>query len=336
MTRKPFPFSVCEQCCGSGDVSPEQIEEAVEKYFEENPDAGSGMNPDDYYTAEQLDEYFEEQEAVVAKKTEETILYEDVVNTPKWTNQPAVLSGDVASTFDANDFYYITLKDADGTALPSGQFMLKDFYTEAATVYPVVFSLSNLNTGSTTLVENYPVEFTSVGIIPKMRDAGVWEVAYNPSEWKLNGNNGSLSFVCDGQFIQRVSSAYFVSNFQTDKNVSHYHSVDATAYQTDSASKNMGIYIVLNNGKAYKTSKFYNEYTITRISDTRYKTQRTVTLRYINFADGTPKVMSGNECGHGEIQQGDTFLKKINVQVAVATNRGFIRNGSVIRVTEVK
>ena len=31
MTKKPFPFSVCEQCCGSGDVSPEQIEEAVKE-----------------------------------------------------------------------------------------------------------------------------------------------------------------------------------------------------------------------------------------------------------------------------------------------------------------
>lgn len=41
MTKKPFPFSVCEQCCGSGDVSPEQIEEAVKEYLEKNPITGT-------------------------------------------------------------------------------------------------------------------------------------------------------------------------------------------------------------------------------------------------------------------------------------------------------
>lgn len=271
----------------------------------------------------------------LSKKMEETVLYEDVVNTPVWTKQPTY-EGTLDSAFKTDDFYYVTLKDASGNALPSGQFMLKEFYAEGATVYSTVFTLANLNTGSETLVENYPVEFTQIGATVKMRDAGVWEAAYSPSEWKLNGNYGSLSFVCDGQFIQRVSAAYFMSQFQTDKNVSHYHSVNTTSYQTDSDSRNMGIYIALNDGKAYKTNKFYNEFTITRISDTRYKTQRTVTLRYINFEDGTPKVMSGNEFGHGEIQQGDTFLKKMNVQVAAVANRGFIRNGSVIRVTEVK
>jgi len=286
-------------------------------------------------TADMLNNAVCEVETSVSKKLEETVLYEDVVNTPEWTNQPTY-EGALDAAFNTTDFYYVTLKDASGNALPDGQFMLREFYAEGAMVYSTVFTLANLNTGSETLVENYPVEFTQIGATVKMRDAGVWEVAYNPSEWKLNGNHGSLRFVCDGQFIQRISSAYFISNFQTDKNVSHYHSVNTTSYQTDSDSKNMGIYVKLNDGKTYKTNKFYNEMTITRISDTRNKTQRTVTLRYINFVDGTPNVISGNEFGHGEMQQGDTFLKKMNVQVAAVANRGFIRNGSVIRVTEVK
>lgn len=36
MSNKPFPFSVCKQCC-NGDVSPEQIAQAVGEYLEENP-----------------------------------------------------------------------------------------------------------------------------------------------------------------------------------------------------------------------------------------------------------------------------------------------------------
>ena len=296
---------------------------------------------DDYIKTEvdnligDIEETLEEHGQELSKKMEETVLYEEVVNTLEWTNQPTY-EGTLDSAFKTDDFYYVTLKDASGNDLPDNQFMLKEFYAEGATVYSTVFTLADRKTGSGTLIEDYPVEFTQIGATVKMRDAGVWEVAYNPSEWKLNGNHGSLRFVCDGQFIQRISSAYFISNFQTDKNVSHYHSVNTTSYQTDSDSKNMGIYVKLNDGKTYKTNKFYNEMTITRISDTRYKTQRTVTLRYINFVDGTPNVISGNEFGHGEMQQGDTFLKKMNVQVAAVANRGFIRNGSVIRVTEVK
>lgn len=36
MSKKPFPFSVCEQCC-NGDVSPEQIGQAVEEYMKKHP-----------------------------------------------------------------------------------------------------------------------------------------------------------------------------------------------------------------------------------------------------------------------------------------------------------
>lgn len=53
MTKKPFPFSVCEQCCGSGDVPPEQIEEAVEKYLEENPVEFTESDPTVPYWAKQ-------------------------------------------------------------------------------------------------------------------------------------------------------------------------------------------------------------------------------------------------------------------------------------------
>ncbi len=293
-----------------------------------------------FATSEMLNRAVGDMQTSVSKKMEEVILYEEVVTTSEWENQPTY-EGTLDSAFTTDDFYYITLKDADGNTLPENQFMLKEFYTDGATVYSTVFTLDGRKTGDGTLIENYPVEFTQIGATAKLRDAGVWEVKYNPSEWKLNGNHGSLKFVCDGEFIQRTSSAYFVSQFQTDKNVSHYHSEEATSYQTDSDYKNLGLYVNLNTysdkkAAVYKANKFYNEMTITRISDTCYQTQRTVSLRCFNFSDNNPRVMSGITFGHGEIQQGDTYLKKINIQVAAVTNRGFIRNGSVIRVSEVK
>lgn len=335
MAKKPFPFSVCEQCCGSGDVSQEQIEEAVEKYFEENPDAGSGINPDDYYTAKELDEHFEEQEAVVAKKTEETILYEDVVNAPEWTKQPTY-EGTLDAAFNTNDLYYVTLKDASGNALPSGQFMLKDFYTDGATVYSTVFSLANLDTGAKDkLDENYPIEFTSVGIIPKMRDAGVRSVVFEPTDWKLSGNRGKLRLVCVGQYIQRASNAYFVAGCIASENVATYHSISSTAYQSDS-TKFIYPYSTVSNNASYKVNKYYDDFVIERLSDTRFITQRKVTIRYISYGSTSYSVKSDNVLGYGEILNPNTKITSLRTSDASSPNRGWIRNGSVIRITEVK
>ena len=281
------------------------------------------------YTKTEVDE-------IASKKIEETILYEDVVNTPEWTKQPTVVSGDVVSVFSKNDLYYVTLKDASGNALPSGQFMLKDFYTDGATVYSTVFSLANLDTGAKDkLNENYPVEFTSVGVIPKMRDAGVGYVVIEPSDWKLSGNRGKLRLVCVGQYIQRASNAYFVTGCIASENVANYHSISSTAYQSDS-TRFIYPYSTVSNNASYKVNKYYDDFVIERLSDTRFITQRKVTLRYISYGSTSYSVKSDNILGYGEILNPNTKISSLRTSDASSPNRGWIRNGSVIRITEVK
>lgn len=106
MSNKPFPFSVCKQCC-NGDVPPEQIGQAVEEYFEENPisagsigaalssDLGNVKNLDVGNTAveginmlyetkaeksetvskEMFDQYTEENEQALAEKADKSSTY---------------------------------------------------------------------------------------------------------------------------------------------------------------------------------------------------------------------------------------------------------------------
>lgn len=265
--------------------------------------------------------------------SDKTVLYEDTVNTPEWTNQPTY-EGTLAEDFNTEDFYYVTLKDENGNELPDGQFMLKDFYTDDATVYSTVFSLKSLDTGFDTLIENYPVEFTSLTPAVKMRDAGVLEASYTPENWKLNGEKGSLKITVFGEFVQRSSNAYFISSFKTDKNVASYHSNNSTAFQYDS-TKQIIPYSPLGVA-SYKTNKFFDECIIERCGDNRYTTKRMTSLRYIKQGASSYTVASYNVFGYGEMKEDDTFITKVNIQVASKLNYGVIRNGSVIRVSEVK
>ena len=147
---------------------------------------------------------------------EEAILYEDVVNTPEWTNQPTLV-GTLDASFNTSDYYYVTLKDASGSALPSGQFMLKSDFDASATVYNTVFSLADLNTGTGTstqiLTENYPVEFLSVDANVRMRDAGVVAVSNSITKWKLDDGIGKLKITVHGEFIQKNTNGYFYPMF---------------------------------------------------------------------------------------------------------------------------
>lgn len=321
----------------TGSVSVKQLEEFQKEYAEklegkaETADSLDGYGIKDAYNKEEIDGFLAKVSETVANKTEETVLYEDVLNTPEWTNQPTY-EGTLDSAFNTTDFYYVTLKDVDGNALPEGKFMLKSTFDTTATVYPTVFALADLNTGTSTLVENFPVEFTAIDTQVRMRDAGVWKITYTPENWKLNGNRGQLRLVCDGQFIQRTANAYFVNMCSVNKNVSHYHSMSSTAFQSD-ATKQIICYAALSG--SYKTNKFYDDMVIERVSDTCYATKRNVTIRYIKNASSDYTVSSCQVFGHGEISA-DTGITELCIQVAADSNRGFIRNGSVIRVTEVK
>ena len=262
-------------------------------------------------------------------KMEETVLYEEVVNTPIWANQPTY---EGTLDFDTSDYYYVTLKDAEGTSLPDGQFMLKDIYTENASVYSTVFSLPALDTGNEILEENVPVEFTVDG---KMRTAGVGMVTVALNRI-LNTDVKTIKTTSKGRFIKKTVNDYFTIYYATDKNVSNYHSGATTTWNSDGA-KNILHFIGLG-ADAYKEGKFSDEFILTKQSEMEFNTYRNVLLRCLPYGTASyihyPKNNAINSFGFGSVLEDNTVLK--HVSVVALNGRGYLRNGTVIRVTEVK
>lgn len=394
MSNKPFPFSVCKQCC-NGDVSPEQIVQAVEGYFEENPisagsigaalssDLGNVKNLDVGNTAVEgintlyatkaeksetvskliFEQYIEENGQALAEKagksttlsgygitdaytkeevdgklgssgggSAESILYEDVVNTPEWTNQPT-FEGTLDAALNTDVFYYVTLKDSNGSALPSGNFMLKSTFNTDATVYSTVFYLSGLNTGTGTstqiLTENYPVEFTEIGTAIKMRDAGVVSISNNIDKWNLDNGIGKLQVVVHGEFIQRNTNGYFYPQFGTDKNVESYHSWDGTA-ACQSASTKQIIAYTPQGGTEYKNNRIFDDCILEKNGNGYFSLKRKSVIKY-----PTNKVKFFDVVGYGNTISSNTNVSSVVFRVNNASN-GMIRNGTYIRITEVK
>jgi len=95
------------------------------------------------------------------------------VDTPIWTNQPTIEGSLNVSFVDGNsDYYFVTLKDAAGNALPAGQFKLTPTLNSYSTAIDQIFTLANLATGNSgTLVEGFGVEFYPIGADWRLRDA---------------------------------------------------------------------------------------------------------------------------------------------------------------------
>lgn len=110
-----------------------------------------------------------------------------IVSNPDFTTQPAINGGgNLDASFERweTNFYYVTLKDTTGVALPSGQFKLtltKDGY---ATAVNQLFLLTSLATGNSgTLAENTAIDFSAIGVSWKMRLRYVMSISIN-----LTGN----------------------------------------------------------------------------------------------------------------------------------------------------
>lgn len=278
-------------------------------------------------------QYEKEQEILqetIGKKLEETVLSETVVNTPLWTNQPTV-SGDI-SVFSKEDYYYVTLKDAGGNALPADQFMLKDMYTDGALVYQPIFTLPSLATGNSgKLIENIPVEFDNEF---HLRMAGVEEVSV-PVNILMDKTLKEVSISAVGEFIQTVESNYFTPNIMTDKEVAHYHSGAATTWNSD-GNKEI-IHYTNTLGSVYKNSKLCDSFTLKMNGDNAFIARRDVLLRYLPYESTTWKHVSGQTIGFGFVLSEDTRIKTIKFgRVWSQSNKGYVRNGTVVRITEVK
>jgi hypothetical protein len=119
----------------------------------------------------------------VAGKADKPFSSVVTVNTPAFPNQPIVFDGsplDSAFVVWTSDYYFVTLKDTDGTALPAGQFKLTKKVggtlasnsTDYANANAQVFYLANLNTGNGTLVDSSCVDFLQIGDNFQMRFGG--------------------------------------------------------------------------------------------------------------------------------------------------------------------
>ncbi|MBR5239417.1 MAG: hypothetical protein IKW04_02430 [Clostridia bacterium] len=279
-------------------------------------------------TADMLNHAVREVETSVSKKMEETVLYEDVVNTPVWTKQPTI-EGTLDAAFNTTDFYYVTLKDASGNALPSGRFMLKDTYADGATVYPTLFSLANLNTGTATLAENYPVEFTTVGLYYSFRDAGVTLLIQDIDAWNISNGTGSICIVVNGEVIPRNTNLYVYSHLKTDKNVASYHSTNGTtAFQSDST---MDIVLYTNLTELSNVGNMLYDNTVLKKDGSGYfSSERNVVIRYNDKNAKAYQVF-----GFGKILSENTNIASIAFRLN-NVNNGMLRNGTKIIISEVR
>lgn len=272
-----------------------------------------------------IEETLEEHGQELSKKLEETVLHEEVVNTPEWQNQPTY-EGNLA--IDTSDFYYVTLKNTDGTALPSGQFKLMPMYDKYAEAYETVFTLDGLKTGNSgTLTENLPVEFT---MDYKMRTAGVERVAVT-MDLPTDSSLGKLTIETTGQFIKKSKVGYFASNFTANKTVAHYNSGNTT---TSNSEGDRNIWHFVNNqGDDYKIGKFVDTLELQMNGEKSFITHRHSLLRYISYGTTTYKNIPTDSVGFGFILSENTKIIEIS---SYAVTSGYIRNGSVFTVTEVK
>ena len=278
-------------------------------------------------TADMLNNAVHEVETSVSKKLEETVLYEDVVNTPEWTMQPG-LEGNLDSSFKTDHFYYVTLNDSNGEALPSGRFMLKDTYADGANVYPTVFTLPNLNTGTAILAENYPVEFTSVGLYYSLRDAGITSYEQRLDEFELS-NKGSIRNDVNGEVIPRNTNLYVYSRLKTDKNVSSYHSTNGTtAFQSDS-TKDIVLYTTLSE-LSNVGNMLYDNTVLKKDGSGYFSSERSVVIRY-----GDKNAKAYQVFGFGKILSENTNIASISFWLN-NVNNGMLRNGTKIIISEVK
>ncbi len=271
-------------------------------------------------------------QVAIDQKLRETVVNETVVNTAAWTNQPTY-EGELSSDFNTTDYYYVTLKNTDGTALPEGQFKLMDFYDQYADAYDTVFTLANLATGSSgTLKENTPVEFVVIGTnFVRMRPAGVSMATINIGK-NFQSDIRRITTKVNGSFIKMAASHYFNIYYTTTKNVSNYHSGAATTWNAD-ATKNIWHYINLGSD-GYKENRYTDELALIRHGTDQFQAFRKTLLRTLPYGKTEYKHYSANTVGFGSIPEENTLLN--TVCVCAANGNGFLRNGTVITVTEVK
>ena len=141
--------------------------------------SGKGLSSNDYSDADK---------SKLAGKAEREKIYGITVDIPAFTNQPEVSGSLDASFLGWNQtYYFVTLKNTDGTALAEGQFKLCNEIDGYASAVNQIFLLPGLDTGNSGILsENTLVDFKSVGGSWEMRlgDLAEIELQFTPSKNK--------------------------------------------------------------------------------------------------------------------------------------------------------
>lgn len=141
--------------------------------------SGKGLSSNDYSDADK---------SKLAGKAEREKIYGITVDIPAFTNQPEVSGSLDASFLGWNQtYYFVTLKNTDGTALAEGQFKLCNEIDGYASAVNQIFLLPGLDTGNSGILsENTLVDFKSVGGSWEMRlgDLAEIELPFTPSKNK--------------------------------------------------------------------------------------------------------------------------------------------------------
>lgn len=284
----------------------------------------SGYGIEDAYTKT-------ETEHLAKELLKETVLHQTVVDAPAWTNQPT-FTGTLDSNFNTTDYYYVTLKDTDGNPLPAGQFKLMDLYDQYASSYETLFTLANLDTGNSgKLKENHPVEFTQIESGIQMRTAGVSNVGFDIKK-DFQNDIKHIATRINGSFIKVANGNYFTVYYTTDKNVSNYYSGTVGAWNSDAGK------MIWHSGglgtDATKENQYCDEFVLERNGEDKFLSSRTALFRLLQYGTDAYKHYAIQTVGFGSIPEQTTLLNK--VIVCAANSAGYIRNGTVITVTEVK
>ena len=141
--------------------------------------SGKGLSSNDYTDSEK---------AKLAGKAEREKICSITVDIPAFTNQPQI-SGSLDTSFLGwnQTYYFVTLKNTDGTALAEGQFKLCNEIDGYASAVNQIFLLPGLDTGNSGILsENTLVDFKSVGGGWEMRlgDLAEIELPFTPSKNK--------------------------------------------------------------------------------------------------------------------------------------------------------
>lgn len=291
---------------------------------------------------------------IVKENTNETILYEGVVDTPFWENQPLV-QGVINNNIKSGDYYYVTFIDSTGNTYDN-IFFLKPLCTDEKNAYPdMAFNLFNYDTGMTNssdepviLTEGYPVQVFVERAENReepwldtisFRDAGVRAISYsfvndNKPNWELTKPFGKLRVVTHGQYVHKSTiNGYYrcVFNTYASTPVLFHNSYNNNSI-LEGNTHQFCVYTPIELSNYDKNHSLYDCNTIELDGNGYFTVTREMFLR--DYASGKNKKVLYSGKGFGNTV---TNSKITRIEYgSQSASFGLMKNGTYIRISEVK